>query len=302
MMYTYTSARDLYGKLTNNTSSANKTTGDMLMEEGLRKMIENYQWPFFERSTTITPVAGQQFYDLPNNVRKVITVTYDVGTTRYAPEPVASQEQWDWINATTGIQGDNPQYFYIFNNQLGLWEIPSSNSNVINVNYIKKTRYPSEADYSTGTITDVTNGAATVTGSGTSWDTTVKAGEYIVIDYPDGDGEWYEIESVDSATQITLTRNYNGVSISGGSATYTVGDVIPLPEDYQIAPVFFGAHMYWLKEGEMARADRFKQLFEEKLREMREDWGNKTTSVVVTKDNSYPEDTQINPNNAIFIQ
>jgi len=64
-----------------------------------------------------------------------------------------------------------------------------------------------EAD---GTVT-VANGSPTVTGSGTSW-TSALVGEGF---YVDGDTDWYEIQSVDSPTQITLTANYTGTGGAG---------------------------------------------------------------------------------------
>ena len=63
--------------------------------------------------------------------------------------------------------------------------------------------------YTTGTITIAAGTLDTVTGSGTSWDSNLKAGDYIKIG-ADGihtGSTWYEIETVDSDTQLTLTGN-----------------------------------------------------------------------------------------------
>ena len=66
--------------------------------------------------------------------------------------------------------------------------------------------------YVTGTA-DPTNGSAVVVG-GTSWDTKLKAGDEMFFGAnnevdPDatGNGGWYEILTVDSAVQVTLTTN-----------------------------------------------------------------------------------------------
>lgn len=61
-----------------------------------------------------------------------------------------------------------------------------------------------EVDYRQGSV-QVTNGSATVTGVGTEW-TTEMAGRLL---YVVGATETYEISSVDSATQLTLTENYD---------------------------------------------------------------------------------------------
>lgn len=70
----------------------------------------------------------------------------------------------------------------------------------------------SVSSYSTGTISMSAGGDSVVTGVGTLWDANVAAGDYIQLN-----NSWYEIESVDSDTQITLTRDYSGIAITGGS-------------------------------------------------------------------------------------
>ncbi len=71
--------------------------------------------------------------------------------------------------------------------------------------------------YQIGTVT-VTNGSAVVTGSGTTWSTNAKAGDFFhsgAIDQVLQSATWYEILSVDSNTQITLTTNYAEASLGG---------------------------------------------------------------------------------------
>lgn len=63
--------------------------------------------------------------------------------------------------------------------------------------------------YSTGSIT-LTNGSATVTGSGTSWNANLEAGDYIATDEHS-----FKIASVDSDTQVTIETNYYGETSSG---------------------------------------------------------------------------------------
>lgn len=87
--------------------------------------------------------------------------------------------------------------------------------------------YYTDSKYSTGTVS-VTNGSATVTGSGTSWAANLAAGDFICLR---GLGKgYYEIQSVDSDTQITLTSNYAGTTESGQSY-YAGGAVFKLLGD-----------------------------------------------------------------------
>jgi hypothetical protein len=63
--------------------------------------------------------------------------------------------------------------------------------------------------YDTGTIS-VTNGSSAVTGSSTQWITGAQVGEAMLIA-----GELYEISAINSATSITLGKNYLGSTQSG---------------------------------------------------------------------------------------
>jgi len=82
--------------------------------------------------------------------------------------------------------------------------------------FIKKYRGSTNSDYTTGTIS-VTNDSATVTGSGTSWNTSTNAevGQYIELP----DGKWYKITAVGSDTSITIEVSYQGATDSGESYT-----------------------------------------------------------------------------------
>ncbi len=98
--------------------------------------------------------------------------------------------------------------------------------------------------YEAGTA-NPTNGSAVVVG-GTAWDTNLKAGDEMHFgatgetDPEDtGNGGWYEVLTVDSAVQVTLTANYTG---SGGATAYTArliytGDIF----DYWRTVTFFDA-------------------------------------------------------------
>lgn len=66
------------------------------------------------------------------------------------------------------------------------------------------------ARYTTGTISIAKN-SATVTGSGTSWGSITT--DYALL----LNGKWYDIKSVDSTTQITLTENYTDDTVSSAS-------------------------------------------------------------------------------------
>lgn len=106
----------------------------------------------------------------------------------------------------------------VFANTTDLFQYNPNNSEVV---YLT----PREE---TGTV-DVTNGSTTVSGTGTSWSTTLKAGDFIAVG---ATGEtslgatWYEIASITSDTELELTETYNETTSTG--------------EDYTARSVFTG--------------------------------------------------------------
>ena len=70
------------------------------------------------------------------------------------------------------------------------------------------------------------------------------AGKYLRITAPAtgaadaGDGQWYEIASSASGTAITLVAPYEGVTLSGATAAATVAQMSPIPEAYDMAPIY----------------------------------------------------------------
>jgi hypothetical protein len=251
-MKSYTTGRNLYGAWTKNTATANLAFGDQMANDDYRALCALKDWPFLERSRTLSTVASTQFGVLPYDCDQVreISVVPNGSSIRYVPKLSPSQAHWDHLNLTV-FNSDIPQWYFVLNGQLGLWPRPSSTGNTITV--IQKTRVVdlSVADYTTGNIVSIANGAAAVVGSGTTW-TSQMVGRFLRITLSDtantGDGVWYEISAVPSATTMTLVRMYGGASIVAGSAAYTIGQMPLLPEAYQDMPWMYAAGMYWSKE------------------------------------------------------
>lgn len=87
------------------------------------------------------------------------------------------------------------------------------------VRQIIREPWSSIGSYSTGTI-GVANGGVTVTGSGTTWVSSAKAGETFNV----SGGQYYHVLSIESDTSLTLATAYAGTTIaSGGSYTLKSG-------------------------------------------------------------------------------
>lgn len=283
-MKTYTGLRNQYGKLTNNTSTANLTLGDELINDSLRYLTTKY---FFNERTQVIPngtVASQQAYNLPYNIKTLINAYITVGDIRYQLKEVPNRTFWDSLNFVP-YTSDIPQYYYIFNKKIYVFPTPASSSNVFTIVYKIRLKDLSAADYSTGTVT-FTNGDATVVGSGTAF-TSAMVGRWIQDDV----GEWYEIASVTDGTNLELVNEYEGVT-NAGTATL-IGDVPLLPEDYQDLPVYRACSIYYTSRvPDPERASLFKQLYNEGFERLDAEFGSKTHSVAIT-----PADTEvINPN------
>ena len=82
------------------------------------------------------------------------------------------------------------------------------------------------SQYKTGTAT-VTNNSPTVTGTNTLWLANVTAGDSFTVA---GDGVMYDVASVDSDTQITLSVNYAGATASG--VVYTIARDFTSPDSF----------------------------------------------------------------------
>lgn len=301
-MLSYTGARNLFGSLTNNTSTNNLVLGDVLINEGRRMMLGETEWPFLEDTYTFSTVASQQFYPFPYNYDKTINVTVTVGTVVYRPREISSRKDWDALNVTTSITSNQPQFFFIYGGQIGFWPIPSTSlASACTLHFKKMVIDLSVADYTTGTITTATNGSTAIVGTGTTW-TTQMAGRFIRITYSNtagtGDGYWYQIASVQSATTMTLSTAYQGTSIAAGTAAYAIGQMMIIPEKYQKGPVYYAAAVFWAKEGEdNGRSTKFMQMFEDIKQQMLEEYGNKTTDPTVDDGQDY---SFINPNLIIW--
>ena len=316
-MKSYTTLKNLFTNLSNNTSTDNDTLGGQLISDQHRYLIQKYfdnersyttvtigaedlsftaslalaatsgtltaAWTsiscqqlvvfsnseqrtavFTQGSTTVswTPgltstadadfsTVGVQAYPIPSNVSKIKNDTITVGQLVYTPAPVQSIQEWTMLNALP-YTSDIPNYFYIYNNQVNFWPIPSSSGNVITFNY--KARVPdlSFADYTTGTLSGLAAGSNSITGSSTSWNTTGTYplntdlsffNLYIRIAPPSGDGLWYPIKMFTSDTALLLATPLQNAP-STTAATYTIGQLPLLQEDFHDM-ITYGALMVY---------------------------------------------------------
>jgi len=296
-MLTYTGRRNLYGVYTN-TTTANLTNGDMWMNNIERQILRLRNWTFLEKKdTSLTTTASTQFKELPNNVGKVRAITVTVGTQIHTPTEITTEQEWQRINQSTSTS-DTAEHFFIRAGQFGLWPTPASSSNQITIYHKPVFKDLSIADYTTGGVLTATNASAAIVGTGTTWATSM-AGRVLRITESDttnkGDGYWYEISSVASTTALTLVKPYAGTSITTGNATYIIGQVGLLPEDFQEIPVLLAASKFHLTSGNnIPKSKEFKEQAADLLKAMQQEYLSKSTSPVL--DMGVNEVEPLNPN------
>lgn len=265
-MRTYTGGRNAASKWIKSTATADLSDCDGWANDIYKKLCAMRSWPFMEGSRTATTTASTQFTNIPNDIAqnkvKEISVVPLGSTIRYTPKLSPSQEHWDQLNLTTFVS-DIPEWYYIFNGQVGLWPSPATTGNVITIVGGMRAVDLSIADYVTGSIVSVANAGTAVVGTGTSWTVNMQNLWLSITNGTaanSGDGNWYQVATVGSTTSITLAKTYTGLSIATATQAYTIGQLPLLPEAFQDTPWKWAAAQYWLKEAD-ARAKAFAEAY-----------------------------------------
>ena len=254
-MRSYTDLLQLYQDLTNNTDASNQTLGVTMMNNGVRDILGNrIAWKFLEESVAITTVSSQADYQLPYDYGKTIALESSDGGVFNALKQIKDRDSWNTLNDTS-LESDYIRNYYLNSRTVSFYPVPATSSNTINLTYTKRVRDISNADYTTGTVS-ITNDTATVTGSGTTF-TAAMVGRFIKVN---ADGFWYKITAFTSTTVITIEDTYQGTTVSGGA--FTIGEMTLLPEEQDIAPVFYAAWIYYSTVNtDTVKAGIFKEMY-----------------------------------------
>lgn len=204
----------------------------------------------FQTDTAISTI-GVQSYPIPANVSKIKNDTITVGQLVYTPAPVQSIQEWTMLNALP-YTSDIPNYYFIYNNQVNFWPIPSTSGNLISFNYQARVADMTYDDYTTGTVA-ITAGSNAITGTSTSWNTT---GTYplnvdltyvnlmIKITPPKGDGLWYPIQRFTSDTALQLNLPIVNAPVTSGDS-YIIGQFPWLDSDFHDVIVYSALCVYY---------------------------------------------------------
>lgn len=246
---------------------------------------------------------GVQAYPIPSTVSKIKNNTITVGQLVYTPAPVQSIQEWTMLNALP-YTSDIPNYFYIYNNQVNFFPIPSTSGNLISFNYKSRVADLSFADYSTGTLSGIAAGSNSITGSSTSWNATgtyplnvdlTGFNLFLKITPPSGEGLWYQIQRFTSDTALLLTTPIQ-VAPSTTAAAYVIGQLPLLSEDFHDM-IVYGALMTYFSSivDNTGKYEKFKDLYETRLQLLEQYAGTKSVNVDLGS-----QTMQNNPNLFLF--
>jgi hypothetical protein len=273
-MISYGVQSTIYQDETQDTATANVTRGNRYINMIYRNIVNYWNWPFLETTSTASTVASQQAYTFGYNFRRVKSVTVTVGSTVYPVTEVADWEYWNYLNEFgTNYTSDIPQFFFVKDDtEIQFYPIPSSAGNTITVVFDKAIRDLSASDYTTGTasITTATS-KYVITGSGTTW-TADMVGRFFQFGT---NTRWYEIGTFTSTTSISLVRAYGEADESGD--TYTIGEMPLIPEDFHDLIWMGAVGRYWTLKKEDQHAAFYIRQFRDGLEKMKQRYGYKTT-------------------------
>lgn len=274
MSRTYTKFRNNIASYSNvNTSDTTEMSKiDTYLNDSIRTIcnLQGGKLRFLEATKNMTTVANQETYQIPNGFRKLIDMYVYSGAgstsdTIYSPEMIFDPTKWKLVQQYRLGTSDVPYFTYVENTTYKIQPIPSTTGNLIVLRGRLQTRDLTIADYTTGSIVSIANGGVAVVGTGTTW-TADMVGRYIQITETTaangGDGFWYQIASWTNATSITLTKPYEGTSISAGTSTYTIGQTSVIPSAYDVAVVYRSTALYWQNQNDLTRAKMYWLMYD----------------------------------------
>ena len=214
-MLTISQQRDLAGELTVGTANiANLNFLQRIMNAETRRLVAKMGDNLLHTTLSATAVANQQVYELPVRVKKLRGVTFTIGSNVQYVEKSPNRRHWDVLNTatSTAYTSDFPQWYYLIERKILYWPTPSTASATITYDFDIRYIDSTIADYRTGTISTATIGSTTLEGGSTVWGSAM-VGRYLQIDKSDtyvndGDGDYYEIASVQTTTQLNLKKTY----------------------------------------------------------------------------------------------
>lgn len=248
---------------------------------------------YYSRKQQFTDlIAGQQIYQTPIDCIKVLGMTVQV-TSNFQPTVKQVRSEYDWRQIVSWQTDSNwpAWYFMIGNDELSLWPIPSQDV----TNGLRFYYQPQDHDLSLDDITSTSNSSGnTVTVTVANGTTLVTATSAIFTTQMIGlsfqvngvtDLSWYEIVDVPTTSTLTLKSAYVGISGSGQS--WTIGQTMIIPQEYDDAPMHYALFNFWSAQGNESRAQFHKAQFDNMIQQCLESYSSSNESSVIDDSDMY---------------
>lgn len=248
---------------------------------------------YYSRKQQFTDlIAGQAIYQTPIDCVKVLGMTVQV-TSNYQPTVKQVRSEYDWRQIVSWNTESNwpAWYFMIGNDELSLWPIPSQDV----TNGLRFYYQPQDHDLSLDDVTSTSNSSGqTVTVTVANGSTIVTATSAIFTTQMIGlsfqvngvtDLSWYEIVDVPTTGTLTLKSAYVGVS--GSAQSWTIGQTMIIPQEYQDSPMHYALFNFWSAQGNEPRSQFHKGQFDNMVQQCLEDYSSSNESSVIDDSDLY---------------
>lgn len=239
------------------------------------------------QTTNSLSCVGVQAYPMPANISKLKTSSITIGQLVYQAYPVNSVQEWVKLNALP-YQASYPAYFFLYNNQLNFYPIPSSTGNIITLYAQVFTPDMTYADNTTGTVSSLAVNSNAIVGSSTTFSTGSNIPTGVDLTFaniffsptaPKGDGLFYQVQSITSDTALTLLKPIVYAPTTSGG-TVLLGQYPLLAPDFHDAIVYGALRTYFSSIAkDTDKAGYFGGLYQEKLDQMEFYLSTKQTNV-----------------------
>ena len=229
-------------------------------------LINNYKTKGLPK--TMSTVADQIYYHYPPGLNRIESATMTVGSVDYPLEVVDSQAMWDQIQIVEYAASTIPKFIFPRQYDFGIYPTPQDAYTVTLIGNYSPIRMTAN-DYTTGTIS-ISQNSQTVTGSSTTFTSSMVNRWLSATDGSVDNGNWYRISAFGSTTSLTLESYFEESALSG--STYIIGESPEIPEElhsfipYRVAgiyaltrrrdPVFSQSMMNYYYTGDPANGNR----------------------------------------------
>lgn len=233
---------------------------------------------------------GQSKYQAPEDIIRGGEIKVVVNGIESPLDKIDNINDWDALKTDSSTAARPIAYRWILPDVFELYPTPSGDvSDGGILRYQSKAKPLTQDDYVAGTVS-TTDGSATITGSGTSWSSSM-IGKYIKLTGDTQDDNYYRIIDVPSQTEITV-ENYFGATNSG--ANYLIGEQPNIPSEYHFALIDRGFYRYFLSRKDRVHAKEYRDNFDLASAQAESDYESLDTSNLIESSRVKPHASSFN--------